>query len=246
MPTSRVILVLYAFIATTNVMASAIANDSLFWATKPLLMPLLAGVVIFAGVGRPSLVAGLCFATVGDVFLMVHGDMVHGDMVHGDGWFYAGMAAFAATHVCYLIAFARAGAWRRLRRMPLVAVPVLYALVVVAAELVLRLPVPILLYGCLLAAMAASAAGLGWRAGVGGALFLLSDLLIGIGLGGTDLPGPPIWVMLTYVLGQALIVLGWLHRHESAAPAIPHQRAGTRSDGATSDGARSDEQVRAE
>lgn len=243
MPTSRVILVLYAFIATTNVMASAIANDSLFWATKPLLMPLLAGVVIFAGVARPSLVAGLCFATVGDVFLMVDGSTID-----GEGWFYAGMAAFAATHVCYLMAFARAGAWRRLRRTPLVAVPVLYALVVVAAQIVLRLPVPILLYGCLLATMAASAAGLGWRSGVGGALFLLSDLLIGIGLAGTELPGPPIWVMLTYVLGQALIVLGWLHRHEGAAPAVPHQRDGTPSpEKATSDEkARSDEKVRAE
>jgi uncharacterized membrane protein YhhN len=218
MPTSRVILVLYAFIATTNVMASAIANDSLFWATKPLLMPLLAGVVIFAGVARPSLIAGLCFATLGDMLLMIDG---------GGVWFYAGMAAFAATHVCYLVAFARAGAWRRLRRAPMVAVPVLYAAVVVTAEVVLRLPVPILLYGCLLAAMAASSAGLGWRSGLGGALFLISDLLIGIGLNGAELPGPPIWVMLTYILGQALIVLGWLHRHEAqpseGSPDIPRQ-----------------------
>jgi uncharacterized membrane protein YhhN len=230
MPTSRVILVLYAFIATTNVMASAIANDSLFWATKPLLMPLLAGVVIFAGVARPSLVAGLCFATLGDVFLMID----------GDAWFSAGMAAFATTHVCYLIAFTRAGAWRRLRRAPLVAVPVLYAAVLVTAEVVLRLPVPILLYGCLLAAMAATAAGLGWRSALGGALFLGSDLLIGIGLNGTQLPGPPIWVMLTYILGQALIVLGWLHRHEAptsegSPPDIPRQtRRLARSDANTS------------
>jgi uncharacterized membrane protein YhhN len=217
MPTSRVILVLYAFIATTNVMASAIGNDSLFWATKPLLMPLLAGVVIFARVATPTLVAGLGLATIGDVFLMID----------GDAWFYAGMAAFAACHVCYITAFTRAGAWRRLRRWPLLVVPVLYALVVVAAQVVLRLPVPILGYGCLLAVMAATAAGLGWRSGAGGALFLISDLLIGselsgIGLSGTELPGPPIWVMLTYILGQALIVLGWLHRHEGV-PKIPGQ-----------------------
>lgn len=212
MPTSRVILVLYAFIATTNVMASAIGNDSLFWATKPLLMPLLVGVVIFAGVASPALVAGLLLATVGDVCLMVDGDT----------WFYAGMAAFAACHVCYITAFTRAGAWRRLRRWPLVTVPVLYALVVAAAEVLLRLPVPILGYGCLLAVMAATAAGLGWRSGLGGALFLLSDLLIGVDLAGTELPGPPIWVMLTYILGQAGIVLGWLHRHEGT-PKIPGQ-----------------------
>jgi uncharacterized membrane protein YhhN len=235
MPISRVILILFAFTAATNIVAAGTGNDSLFWATKPLLMPLLAAMVIFGGgasraPGR-TLVAGLSFATVGDVFLMID----------GDPWFYAGMGAFAACHACYITAFVRAGSWRRLRRPPLVLIPLLYAVVVVAAEIVLRLPIPIVAYGCLLAVMAASAAGLGWRAGVGGALFLLSDLLIGLDLSGVDVPGPPIWVMLTYALGQVLIALGWQSKTGVVPPTpIPHQPSGAET---AVTGTASDEQV---
>jgi uncharacterized membrane protein YhhN len=226
MPTSRVILVLYAFVATTNVMASGTGNDSLFWATKPLLMPLLAGIVVFAGPAvwpRPAsrwLVAGLVAATAGDVLLMI------------DGLFYPGVAAFALCHIAYLVAFAKAGVWRRLSRPPLIAVPIGYALVLVGVTLVLR-PAPALIgYGVLLALVATSAAGLGWRSGLGGALFLVSDLLIGIGLEGSAWP---VAVMLTYVVGQALLVLGWLHHWERPAAIIPGPRP-----------APSDQQVRAE
>lgn len=231
MPTSRVILVLYAFIATTNVMASGTGNDSLFWATKPLLMPLLAAMVLFAGPAvwgaRASrwLVAGLVAATVGDVLLMI------------DGLFYPGVAAFGLCHVAYLVAFARVGVWRRLSRWPLLLVPVLYAAVLIAGAVVLR-PGPALIgYGLLLALMATGAAGLNWRSGLGGALFLASDLLIGIGLDGTERPAA---VMLTYVLGQGLIVLGWLHHFERPRVAIPRPRAAAVSDAA------SDQEIRAE
>ncbi len=114
----------------------------------------------------------------------------------------------------------------------------------VAAEIALRLPIPILAYGCLLAVMAASAAGLGWRAGAGGALFLLSDLLIGLDLSGVDVPGPPIWVMLTYALGQVLIALGWKDRPGVVQPTpIPHQRSGAEP---AVTGTGSTEQVRAD
>jgi len=72
MPTSRVIVILYAFAATAHVMASAAGPPSLAWATAPLLMPLLVGVVIFVATEtgqRPNLwvLAGLVLATVADV-----------------------------------------------------------------------------------------------------------------------------------------------------------------------------------
>src|SRR5258705_11771829 len=72
MPTSRVIVVLYAFAATVHVLATAHGPASLAWATAPLLMPLLAGVVIFAATEdgvEPSrwVLAGLALATVADL-----------------------------------------------------------------------------------------------------------------------------------------------------------------------------------
>src|SRR5262245_42634769 len=94
MPTSRVIIVLYAFVATVNVMASHAGQSSLDWATKPLLMPLLAGVVVFAAheAGRrpsPTLLAALATATAGDVALMADGTLP----------FLIGMAAFLGCQV---------------------------------------------------------------------------------------------------------------------------------------------------
>lgn len=73
MPTSRVIIVLYAFTAMVNIMASARGPASLDWATTPILMPLLVGVLIAAAheAGRrPSrlMIAGLVLAAAANAF----------------------------------------------------------------------------------------------------------------------------------------------------------------------------------
>ena len=208
MPTSRIVLILYAFTATTNVMASANGDISMFWATKPLLMPLLVGVVWFtrqeAG-HRPDrrdvlVIAGLLLATAGDVALMADGTVAFG----------IGLALFAGCHGCYLAAFARPA---RRRNWPATAGA--YLLIVAAAVIWLwpglgALAAPMTAYAVLLGAMAVAAAGQGWRVGLGAALFVASDLLIAVDLAGAaTLPGPPIWVMLTYVVAQALIATGW-------------------------------------
>jgi uncharacterized membrane protein YhhN len=215
MPTSRVIIVLYAFAATVNVMASTAGQSSLDWATKPLLMPLLAGVVVFAAheAGRrPSrtLLAALGGATAGDVALMADGTLP----------FLIGMAAFLGCQVLLIISFVRAGSRPRLWISLLyftgyaVAVPVLWSGLG-------GLALPVSLYAAALTAMAVLAAGLGWRIGLGGLLFFASDLLLAVGLADVvHLSGP--WVMLTYVVGLALIVTGWIAR--PAPPEIPHPR----------------------
>jgi len=214
MPTSRVIIVLYAFAATVNVMASNASQSSLEWATKPLLMPLLAGVVVFAAheAGRRplwSLLAALGCATAGDVALMADGTLP----------FLLGMAAFLGCQVFLIISFVRAGARPRLW------ISLLYvAAYAVAVGLLWRglggLALPVAVYAVALTTMAILAAGLGWRIGLGGLLFFASDLLLAVGLADVvHLSGP--WVMLTYVVGLALIVTGWITR---PAPSIPHPR----------------------
>ena len=61
-----------------------------------------------------------------------------------------------------------------------------------------------------LAAFSVTAATQGPRVAIGGALLVVSDTLIGMRIAGVPpLPGPPVWVMATYLLGQALIVTGW-------------------------------------
>jgi uncharacterized membrane protein YhhN len=242
MPTSRVIVVLYAFVAATNITAIAADHDSLFWATKPLLMPLLIGVLVAAAREArtaPSalMIAGLGFATLGDIALMIDGTVP----------FLAGMVAFLACHVCYITAFGKAGAWRRMSK----AVPILYPLAVVGASVWLwsgldALALPVTLYAVALGTMASASSGLGWRVGVGGLLFFVSDLLIAVDIAqAATLPGPPIWVMLTYVLGQALIVLGWSSARVPSPVTVPGQRTaaadGAAAGGAAADGAAADE-----
>ncbi|MGW0736143.1 lysoplasmalogenase [Streptomyces sp. NPDC002851] len=186
---------------------------------KPLLMPLLAAWVGARGGSRLLLVA-LLFGCGGDVLLLFDADVA----------FLAGMASFAAGHVCYLVLFravrARGGALGRsgggLRaglaaggsrvRVGLAAG---YGLALVGTvallwpDLPADLRIPVAGYSLLLTAMAFRATSLGWYAGVGGALFLLSDTLIATGVAEwPQLPRPDFWIMLTYVTAQALLAYG--------------------------------------
>jgi hypothetical protein len=66
--------------------------------------------------------------------------------------------------------------------------------------------------------------------GIGGAVFLVSDALIALHeFAGLDLPRQGFWVMLTYIVGQALIVAGVVDRDrpDGSGSATPAQ--GSRS-----------------
>ena len=81
--------------------------------------------------------------------------------------------------------------------------------------------VPVVVYGVALAAMAVLATGLGPVAGVGGAVFMLSDSLIALrAFADVELPAHSFWVMLTYVAGQALLVAAVRARAADTAPAL--------------------------
>lgn len=176
---------------------------------KGLLMPsLLAWVVIALGQAAPRLlVAGLVFATVGDVGLMF------------DATFLLGMAGFLAMQVCYVLGFLRLGAWPAVRGRWTIAAG--YLAFWVAANAVLgprlgELQVPILVYSLALCTMATVAAGLGRRIGIGGLLFLVSDMLIGVHLADLGFPGRGVVVMVTYLAAQYLIATGWARAVEPA------------------------------
>lgn len=220
MPRSRTVLIAFLVVTAANLLANATGGGLPFLLTKPLLMPLLAAYLwrVSAERGaRPGrlLLAALAFATGGDVALMID----------GTGWFLAGMACFLGTHLCYLAAFTRHGAATALRRAPLVAVPLGYAVLTVVALTWMwagltdaGLAVPVAGYALALAAMASTATTQGWRVGLGAALFLGSDLLIAAGVAGVaQPPAAPVLVMASYAAGQALIVTGCVAR----APVTP-------------------------
>lgn len=196
----RVLLAVYAIIAILNVIASGVHSDLLDHVTKPFMMPLLALLVFTTTMDR-WIIGGLLFATAGDIALMGSGTAL----------FLVGMALFLGTHLCYITAFAKSGAFGRLKARPTAAIA--YAIVLVVAMAFLWKPLgglaaPIALYAIALATMASTASTLGWWIGIGGALFLSSDMLIAIGIAEPDMPGRGVAVMITYAIGQALIATG--------------------------------------
>ncbi|MBB5868653.1 putative membrane protein YhhN [Allocatelliglobosispora scoriae] len=214
------VLIAYAVVAVANLISAGVENDVVFWITKPLLMPLLALWLWRAARGSAVPVRGftaaLAFSTAGDIALLGSGDL----------WFLAGMVFFLGAHICYITTFVRHGALARLRRWPVLAVPIGVAVLLGAALIWLwpglaeiGLAVPMTAYGLALATTAATSSAFGWRTGLGGLLFLTSDLLIAVdAAGAAELPGPPIWVMLTYLAAQTLLAFGWL-RYQRARTA---------------------------
>ncbi|MFJ8621691.1 lysoplasmalogenase [Kitasatospora sp. NPDC093550] len=194
-------------------------------ATKPALMPLLAAHSVAAAreAGReaPKLLApALLLSTGGDVLLQLKNDPA----------FLAGMGSFAAAHVCYVTMFVQRGALTDRRRALVVAAAYATAWVVLVGRLwpdLGDLQVPVAGYSLLLTSTAVTSAGLGWRTGLGGALFLLSDTLIATKLAKwRELPGHQFWIMATYVLAQYLLASGILAHEERCEQEGGPERAG--------------------
>ncbi|MFD3504765.1 lysoplasmalogenase [Streptomyces sp. NPDC058678] len=236
MTVRRVLLAAFALAATADLVCLAVGFGPGHTVAKPLLMPLLAAYAASHGAPR-LLLAALLFGWGGDVLLLFEAESA----------FLAGMASFAAGHLCYLVLFkaydkahsrahgrahgrvygrvydkahGRAYGFKaygdaRARGGLLVLVYAAALLTTVASlwpDLPADLRVPVAGYSLLLTAMAyAATIRLGLVAGLGGALFLLSDTLIATGV--ADWPQPPrpdLWIMLTYLAAQLLLTAGTL------------------------------------
>lgn len=204
----RVWLWAFAVALAADVAATALELSGPRWVTKPALTLLLLAYLLRGArpLDRVSrlLAVSLLLACAADIALLVPGDAA----------FLAGMGLFGLMQIGYLAVFARLGDLRRLRRRW--PAPVFYLALWIAANLSLRsslgdLAVPVAAYSFLLLAMAAAAAvRLDGTVAAGAALFVASDLMLGLGVAGVEVPlgGPA--VMLTYGAAQALIVLGCL------------------------------------
>ncbi|MET7392759.1 lysoplasmalogenase [Dactylosporangium sp. NPDC005572] len=208
---------LFALATAVELTGVALDERVIQWASKPLLAPLLLGYLWSRRTGLDAVATGLVFAFAGDVALLVPGDT----------WFMIGMACFLGTQLSFLAAFRRSG---RPPAAVLVAAAILWAgLNALLWSRLGPLRVPILAYSLALTAMAAWATAVGARVAAGAVLFLLSDLLIGVGAAGMDFAGRDLVVMSTYAAALALIATGWAARRSgagatagSAAPPVPH------------------------
>ena len=186
---------LTAFWSTTVVQVAAVAFDVkiLKQASKVPLMPLLWSWSRTQD-APPLLQAALLASAAGDLLLETDLQL-------------AGMAAFAAAHVCYLAVFLANPAQRSWR--VLAAYGALWAALIAALSPGLGgQGVPVAVYALLLTATAIASRWHNPRSGLGGTLFFISDALIALRMAGRDFPGRGALVMSSYAIGQYLLTSG--------------------------------------
>lgn len=213
---SLALLTLISLVTLANWIAIWRGNLRAYYITKPLV---LLGLILYfllqgslSSVRLPFLL-GLIFSLIGDMLLIPRGTR----------WFIAGMGAFSLAQLFYI--------WGFNINLPSTPVLVIGIVALFAGVLVLHLAVdrfaaaseikksllPFLKgYGGLVLAMAISAvlclARPGWSdlagvlAGIGGILFFVSDAMIGLDKLDRRLPKYKFWIILSYHLGQFLIV----------------------------------------
>jgi uncharacterized membrane protein YhhN len=206
---SAVLLVLAALFALGDWWSRLRDRRRVEYVCKPATLALLIATALTldpadgAGDRRAWFVAALVFSLAGDVFLMLPRDL-----------FVPGLAAFLLGHVCYVIGF-----WTD---PPAALAVVVAALVIVGpigwlAVRVIRsirdrvLVGPVIAYISVISAMVVSALASGnVAAGTGAVLFAGSDSLIAWDRFVRPLQWAPVAIMVTYHVGQALLVLSLL------------------------------------
>jgi len=203
-----VLAVVVAVCAALTIAGELYGAPLLVWIFKPLATATIALAAWRRGLllARYSrfIVAGLMFSLVGDVFLITPEHFVFG------------LLAFLIAHMCYLAAFTadvRLGA----HVQPFAAVGVIatVAVFVIWPGVEPELQLPVVAYVLVLGMMTAQAQARSFlhgtyearRAALGGALFLISDLILAIDKFHSPVPAAAFWILATYWSAQTLIAL---------------------------------------
>jgi uncharacterized membrane protein YhhN len=208
--TAACLLIVFAVYALGDWWAVETENERLEYLCKPTALAALTWAALALepaddGV-RAALAVGLVLSLAGDVFLMLPRDL-----------FVAGLASFFAAHVAYVVAFVIDGQEPALLLAGLVVVAVGMAVVgrrlvgAVKAGPTPQLAGPVVAYVTVISAMVATAIGSGNPVAIAGALsFYASDALLGWNRFARPFPHARLAVMVTYHVGQGLLVLSLL------------------------------------
>jgi uncharacterized membrane protein YhhN len=185
--------------------------------TKPFLMPLLViyYIVSVAEVNK-FIVMALVFGFMGDVFLM---------WPKRKNNFIIGLGAFLIGHFCYVLLFLQGISFAK-------NVPVWFYLIIIiysiGASAVMKklikylgdMKIPTYIYMAVILLMSFASLSRVWVMGmsisfflpfIGSLLFLCSDAMLGFYTFKGEFKNGNIYIMLTYILAQALIVGGYLY-----------------------------------
>jgi uncharacterized membrane protein YhhN len=193
--------------------AVALRRKSLEYACKPLTLALLTGVALALDPAydsrRTAFVVALVLSLLGDVFLMLRRDM-----------FALGLGSFLLGHVAYVVGLRLGGpsntlalgaaAGGVLATAQGLGIPVVRGVIARGHR---ELVGPVIAYMAVLAAMFVCAlATLNPLAGLGAGLFFSSDTVLAWNRFVRPLSWGPLAVIVSYHLGQALLVLSLLRR----------------------------------
>jgi uncharacterized membrane protein YhhN len=200
------LLVAFGVLAVSDWVATATDRGRARYVTKPAALVALVGVALALDPAEPTVrawfVAALAFSLAGDVFLMLPSDR-----------FVEGLGAFLVAHLAYVGGLVAAGVSGGLVLLGLAVVGVAVAavgrpLLAGVREAAPALAVPVAAYTAVISAMVVCAIGTGDGLAIAGAvLFYASDTLIGLTRFVRAAPWAPVAIMVTYHLGQALLVL---------------------------------------
>ncbi|MGL5085465.1 MAG: lysoplasmalogenase [Clostridium sp.] len=184
--------------------------------TKPFLMPLLAMYyVVSANEVNKLIVIALLFGFIGDVFLMWD---------NRENNFLFGLGAFFLGHLCYVILFIKDVSFSKDVPIWFYIIILIYVLgaIVIMGKLnnyLGAMKIPAYLYAIVILLMSFTSLTRVWVIGmniefilsfIGTILFLCSDTILGFATFKGKFKYASVYIMITYVLAQALIVFGYL------------------------------------
>lgn len=208
--TPRATLTAYALVSATHLVAIGIGHAGLSNTTQWLLMPVLALVFLALPPRGQQPLPRLRAATLTALGFSWLGDSVP-DLTSGDGAFIAMVACFLCAQVAFIVGLLphwRSSVLGHHRGLIAGYAVTFFALIAACAPSAGALLMPIVVYGLALTTMALLATGLGRLAGIGAAIFMLSDSLIALGaFREWSGRGLSIAIMATYAIAQAMLVI---------------------------------------
>ena len=197
-------------VAAVDLVAELLGWHRVALGCRVLLMPLLIALCWFGAARRDRLVILVCVALA---FSWL-GDFAGTTILLKIGF-------FLLAQIVYIVAFRPFWRLSLISRPPLLITygVALLALIGTVAWRAGPLALPVALYGLSLAAMAVLATGVGRLTGLGGALFLVSDIVLAVEffVAPGAIPAAAFVNMALYLPAQLLITLGVLRR--GSAPA---------------------------
>jgi uncharacterized membrane protein YhhN len=211
---ARIVLFIYSLIGALNILSAVIEQPLLRTVTKPLLMPMLLLYVFLQThiLHRNKLIFILVFAWLGDMFLLIPGN--------SPLYFQLGLGSFLIMQIAYIRLFSlqsSAGYFDLRQWFSLPIIPVLIYVVGFLAFLLPLIPaalyIPVSLYALALGVMLYSAFlrkkdSSYYLIFIGAIFFVISDSLLALAKFYFSFSGNSIYVMLTYILAQLLLILG--------------------------------------